>query len=490
MGIVIRQSIRNTVITYIGFGIGAINALILYPHFLGKELYGLTGFVLSAANVIMPIMAFGVHNTLVKYFVQYKTEEEKNGFLTYVVLLPLLLIIPLFLVVSIFYDPIALYFSSKNPGVYTYFWQIPIIGFCMGYFEIFYAWAKVHLESVFGNFVRELLLRVLISIGLTGVFLKWYDAAFFINLTLLVYLIATVAMMVYAFRVRPFRMDVTFPVNHKEVFTYSIFIILSGSIANVLLDLDKTILVKFVDAEYIAFYGVAIFIATVISVPARAMQQITYPITAKLMAEGKHDELNDLYKKSSITLQVLGGLIFAGIVVNIRQLYLMMPPEYSAGLFSVFVVGLSKYIDLILGNNNAIIFNSHYYRAVLILGILLTLIMVGLNLWLIPIMGIDGAAIATLISIGLYLLAKLLFVVLKMDLYPFTVRTLYSTGILIVTILGFYFWEFPFHPILNIGLKSVLVTFFFMGAHYFLNVSSEVNGMLHLALSLFKRRKS
>jgi len=68
MGIVLKQSLKNTVITYIGFAIGAINTLYMYVQFLGDTYYGLVGYVLSAANIMMPLMAFGVHNTLVKYF--------------------------------------------------------------------------------------------------------------------------------------------------------------------------------------------------------------------------------------------------------------------------------------------------------------------------------------------------------------------------------------------------------------------------------------
>ena len=58
MGIVINQSIRNTIITYIGFAIGAANTLFMYPHFLGETFYGLTGYILSSANIIFPLMAF------------------------------------------------------------------------------------------------------------------------------------------------------------------------------------------------------------------------------------------------------------------------------------------------------------------------------------------------------------------------------------------------------------------------------------------------
>jgi hypothetical protein len=82
----------------------------------------------------------------------------------------------------------------------------------------------------------------------------------------------------------------------------------------------------------------------------------------------------------------------------------MVPKEYGGGIL-VFMIGLSKYFDLILGNNNAIIFNTKYYRAVLFLGVILVFLTVGLNMIFIPIYGILGSAFATLLSITLYSLA-------------------------------------------------------------------------------------
>jgi len=115
MGIVINQSIKNTVITYIGFVIGAANTLFMYPKFLGETYYGLTGYLLSSANIIMPLMAFGVHNTLIKYFTHYKNEKEKEEFLTFVLFLPFLLIIPMFLFGTFGYSAVASFLSRKKP---------------------------------------------------------------------------------------------------------------------------------------------------------------------------------------------------------------------------------------------------------------------------------------------------------------------------------------------------------------------------------------
>jgi O-antigen/teichoic acid export membrane protein len=482
MGIVINQSIKNTIITYIGFAIGAANALFMYPHFLGETYYGLTGYILSSANVIFPLLAFGVHNTLIKFFTQYETDQEKSSFLTFVLVLPLLVIIPVFIAGTLGYDWIATFFSAKNPIVYNYVWQIPVIGICMGYFEIFYAWVKVHLQSVFGSFVKEILLRVFISIFLFGVYFDWISTLTFINSLMGIYLASTLVMFVYAMKVRRITFNFKMPNNSKSIVVYSFFIILSGSIANMLLDIDKTMLNQYIEIENIAYYSVAIFIATVIAVPSRAMHQITYPITAKLMTEGKHDELNDLYKKTSITLQIVGGLVLVGILVNIKQLYLLLPANYSGGIFVVFTIGISKYFDLILGNNNAIIFNSKYYKAVLFLGLLLAFFAITLNMLFIPMYGINGAALATLISITLYSLAKLLFVVVKMKLYPFSNKTLLSFGILTATFLLFYYWDFAFNPILNIVLKSILVTILYVFVNYKLVISAEFNQVVHSIL--------
>jgi O-antigen/teichoic acid export membrane protein len=486
MGIVLNQSLKNTIITYLGFGIGAMNTLYLYLIILGTTYYALTNYILSAANVIMPLFAIGMQNTLVKFYAQYETEEERSRFLSFTVLFPLFLCIPLGLVGLFFFDDIVFFVSKKNPLVKDFIWLIPFTGLCMAYFEIFYAWARVHMHSVFGNFIKEVGLRLFSMIALIGVYYKWISVIDFIYITAGIYFLAFLITMLYAFHIKKPHFQFGIPVNVKNILEYTFYIILSGSVANLLLDGDKIILNQYMKLENIAYYSVATYIALVISVPSRAMHQIVYPITARLMHENKHDELNALYKKTSINLQVVGGFVMLCIFVNINELYVLMPKEYAGGILVVFMIGISKYFDLILGNNNAIIFNTKYYRMVLFLGVALVLLTVGLNMLFIPLYGIMGSAFATLLSITLYSLAKLLFVVKRLDLYPFTNQTLYSLAITVVLFLSFYFWEFRFHPIINIGLKSALVTVLYVYVNYKLVVSVEINQVINNLLKKFK----
>lgn len=486
MGIVLNQSLKNTIITYIGFAIGGINTIYLYPVFLGATYYALTNYILSSANVIMPLFAIGMQNTLVKFYSQYQTNEERSRFLSFTVLFPLLLIIPMLLIGLFFYDEILYFLSKKNIIVKNYVWFIPFIGLCMAYFEIFYAWLRVHMHSVFGNFIKEVGLRLASLLLLIGVYYNWIDVEGFVYATAVVYLLAFLVTMFYAFSIQKPDFQFTIPENTKDVLVYTFYIILSGSVANLLLDGDKMILNQYMKIENIAYYSVATYIALVISVPSRAMHQIVYPITARLMHENNHDAMNDLYKKTSINLQIVGGYVMLGIFVNINQLYEMVPKEYAGGIMVVFMIGLSKYFDLILGNNNAIIFNTKYYRAVLFLGVLLVVMTVALNMVFIPIYGIIGSAFATLLSITLYSLAKLLFVVKRLHLYPFTMQTVYSMIITAILFVAFYFWEFPFSPIISIVLKSILVTIAYVYINYKFVISEEINNVIDTVLKKLK----
>ena len=478
MGIVQSQAIKNTIITFLGFGIGAVNALFFYTHFLGKLHYGIVATVLSGANIMMPLMAFGAQNTLIRFFSSYKNQKERDEFLTFMLLLPLVFIIPLGLGFYFFYDQISHSWIQENPTLKPFFWLIPIIGLFMAYFEVFYAWAKVHMQSVMGNFISEVLVRIIVMLLLIGVHFDWIAKDTFVYCVALAYFAQMIAMKLYAISVKMPVLRFVIPKNVKEIIQYSFFIIVSGGIAVMLVDFDKVMIPQYKDISQNALYAVAIFIATVIAVPSRAMTQIIAPITAKFMTENKHDELNDLYKKSAINLQVIGGFIMILIFVNIKEMYQLIPEDYSGGIVVVFLIGLSKFYDVLLGNNNSIIVNTKHYRTVLLFGVFTVVLMIVLNTIFIPLYGIEGSAFATFITVMIYNTIKLFYVIKKMELYPFTTKTLESLGILAICFLLFNFWDFPFHPVINIVLKSMLVTLLYVFLTYKANLSEEINGVI------------
>ena len=477
MGLVQKQSIQNVLITYLGFFFGAVNTVFLYTKILPDEYYGLVTFILASAAILMPLMAFGVHNTLVKFYSFYP-DFQKDGFLTLMVLLPLLGAVPLGLLLLFWQAPLAQWTSQVNPMVGDYLWYIFVTGLAMGYFEVFFSWCKVHLKSVFGNFMKEVFARVGVTLLLVLFYGEVLSLHAFFKCLVALYVLRTLIIALYALRLRMPRFNFGFPANSGEILSYSLLIILGGSSALVLLEIDKVMLNQFISIENIAYYGVATYIATVIIVPSRSMHQITYPLTAELMNAGELDKLDTLYKRTSLTLFIASGLLLVLIVLNLEDLYLMLPEPYRQGHDIVFLVGLAKVLDSLLGNNNSILFNSKYYKTVLGFGVGLAVLTILLNLWLIPKMGLIGAALASFVSILIFDVVKLVFVRRKFKILPFTGDTFKVLALLLGLALLFHFIPFGFHPLVNIPLKSLLVTALFLGILYRFGISGDLNALL------------
>lgn len=479
MGIVRKQAISNTIVTYLGFALGAVNVLFLYTNFLTDEYLGLVMVILSASAVLMPVMAFGVPNTLVKFYSSFKEKREKDGFLTLMLLLPLVLIIPIGLLSYIANDAIGNFLAQKNEIVKDYVWYIFIIAMAMAYFEVFYAWGKIHMKSFFGNFLKEIFCRLGVAISLGLIYFKVITVDTFLILLVGLYIVRMLIMKIYAYRLRIPSLKTTRPKNIGNIITYSALIILGGSTAIVLLEVDKVMINQFIKIENVAYYSVAGFMASAIAVPSRAMHQITYPLTAELLNDKNYEELKKLYKKSSLTLFSIAGLLFLLLLLNLDDLYSFLPETYTAGFVIVVWIGMAKVYDALLGNNNAILFNSDFYRAVLFLGVLLAILTILFNLWLIPRYDLNGAAIASFLAFFIYNSIKLAFVKKKLHMSPLSKETFLVFFILMVLGILFYYIPFPFHPILAILLKSSLIIIIYGGILYKFKISEDINLLIN-----------
>ena len=485
MGIVLKQSFKNTISTYLGFGIGAINTLFLYTNFLTDQYYGLVAFVLSTATIMMPFMAFGVHNSIIKFYTTFKSKNSINSFLTLMLFLPLPFIFLTGIIGYLAYDTITDLLSRENSIVEQYVWHIFVLAIAMAYFEIFFAWSKVQLQTVFGNVMKEIFHRIGTMILLVSVYFEWLSVDQFVLGLVGVYVLRMIIMKLYAYSIRFPRLNFEKIKNFSSIIKYSGLMIIAGSVAMLILDIDKFMIgLLLPDIEQVAYYSVAIFIATVIAVPQRAMHQIMMPLTAQYLNERDMKSLEDLYKRSSMSLLVISGFIFLLIILNINELYEILPKEFTGGLFVVLIISLGKLYDNCLGNNNAILFNSDYYKMVLFFGVLLAVMAIILNAFFIPIYGIEGSAFATFLAIVIYNTIKIVFVKRKFDMQPFSFASLKIFITLILISLGFYFWEFPFHPIVNIILKSITIGILYFSVIYKLGVSEDISSQIKKYLKL------
>ncbi|MDO4880248.1 MAG: oligosaccharide flippase family protein [Capnocytophaga sp.] len=458
MGIVYKQSSKNIIFTYIGFIIGAINTIFLYTYFLSEKEYGLISYILSTSNILMPLMAFGVHQTFIKYYSSYNNDKEKQNFITLMLFLPIVMILLSTIITNIFYKEIFYFISKKNPEVGDYIYYILILSIIIAYFEVFCAWAKVHLRTTEGVFLREVFPRIFVFILLFGIYFQWYNFDFFIIGLLFCYFIRTIIMLYISFKIELPKLSFRRLQNRNSILKYSIFIILSGSISSLFIDIDKFMLNQYVSLNEIAVYTVSVFIATFIVVPQRSIYQIISPIVAKNINSGNKKELKSIYKDSTETIFLISGIIFVLILSNKDQIYaLLSSKSYENGNLVLFFMCLIKLLDTMNTTGNAILFNSNSYKYILYSGIFLLLSIIGLNMIFIPKWGINGAVISSFISFMLYNIIKIYYVYKESQLIPFSKEFLRNVLFIMGLFFSFYYVSFPFIAIINILLKSVII---------------------------------
>ena len=488
MGVVLHQTSKNTLIIFLGFLVGGLNVLFLYTHFLEDDYYGLVTFLLSTANILLPLMIFGMQHTIIKFFSSYRSKTDRDNFLITAVFLPILIILPLGFLGSLFYGFIAEILSKENIIIKDYTWLIYFLAIFMGYFEVFYAWSKVRFQSVFGNFIREMFARISISFLLFAVYFKWLNSEEFIYAIVLVYMVRMLIMMVYAFRLyMPDTHQYSKPKDLKEILRFSVYIIMAGSAGTILLEIDKFMIPQLQQIANVAYYAVGVYIASVIAIPSRAMQQIVNPITAKALNRNNMAEVEDLYKKSSVNLLIAGGLLFLLINLNVKDLYFIIDkPEYTVGIAVVLIISVSEMFKLAAGTNSAILTNSKYYKILFYFSLGMAGSVIVLNRIFIERYGINGAALATLIVVVLFNLIKLWYVYKKLQIHPVTKKTWIVVLLIVGMYLVFKHFDLSSIALLNIVLKSVIIVIIYIFLVYKLNISREFNDQINLRF--FRKR--
>ena len=480
MGIVFKQTSWNIVTITVAILIGGINTLYFYPEFLREQYYGLVVFLLATSNLLQPLMSFGAQHTIIKFFSSFKNVKEKDEFLSSIIFLPLFFILPVCFLVVQFHDLIAEFLSVKNPIIKSYVWVIFLVSFATSYFEVFYAWSRVQFKSIIGNILKEIYPRIAVFILLFLVSIDILTKENFVWWLTGLYYIRLIIIIIYSLFLYTPKFSVKIPNNFKEILSYSIYILLAGSAASFLIDIDKYMIPQKQAISQTAYYAVAVFIATVVEIPGRAMFQIINPLVAKALNEENFVELKNLYKQSSENLLIVCGLFFLLINLNIDSFYMFLNnQEYSDASLVVLIRSSAKLIQMSFGCGPAILATSKFYKITLPFSIAMAVSVYFLNDYLIDLYGINGAAISTFIVLLIFTVLKIIYIRYKVKLQPFNFNSIkIFTSILLIYFFNSYI-NLELSPLIEIIIRSIIILITYVLVIYFFGVSKKMKDLLN-----------
>ena len=475
MGIIAKQSFYNSVSIALAFLLGAVNTVYLYPTHMGSALQGLVVALLALSNLAQPFISFGVQYAVIKFYSSCETKEEKDKLLSFSLILPLVIFTLLLIITFFFHHQITDFISSENEEMGKYAYLILAVAFSTALFEVFYNWLRIQLHSVFGNFLKEFFPRALIFTLLLIYAFGALDLDGFVMALILGYYLRLILVVVYSLIKYTPKFSFSLPLKFKSILRYSLFIFMSGTATSLILDIDKSMISNILTVENVAYYSVAIFIAAVIEFPGRAMFQIISPMVAKALNDDDTPTLIKLLKKSANNLLLVSGLLFLLINLNLDDFYAWVNlGDYTVALEVVLIVSLGKLFTISLGCLNSIITNSKYYSYVFWFSTISAVLAVVLNLYLIQLYGIIGAAYATLMVIVLINFLKILLVQFKFKINPYSSKTLLCLGIVLLLYLTISEMSFGYDPFVALIIRSTLITVAYAILAYLFKLTGDV----------------
>ncbi len=492
MGIIIRQSIKNSVVIYVGVVIGTINVLFLYNKFLTTEQFGLYSTLVSYPLIFSAFSSLSAPNIGIQFFSKFVDDTKKhNGFFTFLIALTTLGFVLFLGIYTLFRSSFVAIYNEHSPLLIQYFWIFAIITFFLTIQVTLETYCRLHLRIVVPSIIREIFqkgMNALLALLFGFQYIGFDQLVYGIILS---YILAVIFLLIYIkFLGKLYlQIDLSFlskPIA-KEMYHYGLWLLMGGATGTILPHIEKLMLPSFKGGlEQNAIFNIALNIGLVIAIPRNSIASISAPILAESWEQNNLTNIRTIYTKSALNLLIIGTFLFLGVWCNIDSIFEIIPHSevYKNGKLVVFLVGIYSVVDMGTGLNSEILRNSPYFKSDMYFNFLRLILLGIFNYYMIGKYGYNGAACAMLISVVLYNFTKYIFINQKLQTQPFGINTLkviilgiftYGITLLLPTLEGGFI-----KILLSILLKSLTILIIFGGGILSLNISEDVSNVVKI----------
>lgn len=490
MGVIKRQGIKNTIITYIGILIGAVNIIFIQPKLLTPEELGLTRLLYDFSYIIGLAIPLGLPNIIVKYFPLFRNRERRHhGFAGFVIL-----IFSIGFAIStaclLAFRPAIISHYEKEAGLFVhYFGFIIPFTFIVSAITVTTTYCQALFKSTIPSYLNDIFIRLGMIVITVLYFNKLITLDMYVWGFVGIYAIELLVLIVYILFTDTVSLkpdSVRFKAHSGySMLRFGVLLCLASFASIALRKVDSLILGTY-SLQYVGVYTTAVFIASFIEVPLGALERISHTKIADNFANNNLAEIEKIYRDSVRLLLVAGGFLFIGINSCTKYLYQFLPPAYQQSLLVVAIVSFGSLVNVSTGVNSAILFYSKHYLLGTILLFVTLLITIALNVWLVPLYGMYGAAIATAAAACIFNLVKFLFIYIKLGFQPYN-RTslLLCLAIGALTLLGYRMPAFSSLPVLNILISGGMVSLAYLAIVYYIKAAPD---LFKMALAPFTKK--
>lgn len=495
MGVIQQQGTKSSIFLLIGFAIGAVNTIFLFPKLFSQEEFGLTRALIDSATILSSLATLGSLPVIYKFYPFYrshtKPKENDLPFITAVICLTGFLLICLF---GFVFKDFIIRKLGKSPLFADYFYLVYPFTFLMlafGWMESF-GWS--FKKTVTTNFLRETMVRVVTTLLVLLVIAGIITHVQFINLFSLLYLIPVLILFFVLVSTHQwkfnFRISKVTRRFKGKMFAFGLFVFGASFLNIASKTVDSFMIIGLKGLEATAVFTIATYLVALMDLPLRSIISIATPVLSDSWKEKKLEQISSIYRKSTITLLVSGLLIYLVVLLCIEDLVVFLNAEqWSQVSIVVAIMGIAKLIDLGTGVNGQIIGTSVNWKFDFWTNVLLTLLAFPLNFFLIKEFGIVGAAISNVVAMAIFNFVRFMFIYKKYGWQPYSFAHLKVITVGIILFLLVRAIPFMMNIYVDAIFRAVLFAGLFIPAMLRMNVSEDFNATANKVFSRIRPRK-
>lgn len=480
MGIIRQQTIKGTVVSYIGAILGLVNTGILFPKFFATDQIGLILWLGAITTVAAQFSSLGFNNVTARLFPYFRNENvNHNGYL-FILFWVGMAGFMLSLISYFILQPVAVNMYSEESPLYLDYliYLIPLVFFTL-FYNLFEGYNRVMYDAVSGTIFRDIVFKLL---NLSFILLFVFEAIDFSQFVFY-YVLAYCSPTVFLFMLLWWRGQISFASNlkfitpelRKSITSVSLYGILNGLSDKLANQIDRIMIVSFIGLGANGIFGIMAYFGVLVSMPARSLRKISSTVIAEAWKRNDLSTISQIYSQSGLHQFMVGCLLFIGIWVNIENVFEIVTYKFAEGKYVVFFIGLAHVIQMLSGVSGVIIQSSPYYKMQTVFMGSYSLLVIVSNAIMIPIWGINGAAFASLLSTLIFNLAKYLFLYRKYQLQPLNKKYLLVILISLIAYFSGYFLPRMDSYLVDIVLRSSLVGGLYVSISYALHISTDFN---------------
>lgn len=440
-------------------------SVIIIGRLLGAEIYGQFVYIHSIIIFFGILPKLGLGNGIVSFLSRGNIDiNEKRSLLTYSILVSGILSLIIIFISFFLKDNINSLIFNNSIHLKSFLLFLPIVFFesiNLLLMSALRAFRKIKFITLIKNIINPIVKTIFIV-----VLIIIFNFRNFYTLLIPLYFITILKTIAYLVEIN--KMDLIGKIkstyNNKKIIKFSIPLLFAGIVGILTQHVDKFMVGYFLGSKEVGIYKIAIQFGTISSMALVSLNTIFSPIISDLYHDNRINNLAKVYKYSTKWILIINIMILGFVIIFSANIMRVVGKEFVIGGTALIIITLGQMFNSLVGSAGDINVMTGHPKYDLFSAAIAMIVNIILNIFLINIYGINGAAFATLIALLIRSILNLFLLYKNLQIHPYNKSyiNLFLVMFFLILIIKPFSNLITFHYLLELFIYGVIYSIIFI----------------------------